>query len=100
MRKSFKELARTTEPGAAGRVEVFVRMAGRAGPVRAFALALVAICAATLPARTTKKTQEPDYSAFRHKLSKDDQVLHALDRLTFGPRRGEVESLRKMGLKK
>jgi uncharacterized protein (DUF1800 family) len=68
--------------------------------LKSFSLALFAICAATLPARTAKKTQEPDYSAFRRKLSKDDQILHALDRLTFGPRKGDAEAVRKIGLKR
>jgi uncharacterized protein (DUF1800 family) len=34
------------------------------------------------------------------KLSKDDQVIHALNRLTFGPRPGDVETVRKVGVKK
>src|SRR6266403_565116 len=34
------------------------------------------------------------------KLSKDDQVVHALNRLTFGPRPGDVEAVRKLGVKK
>ena len=34
------------------------------------------------------------------KLSKDEQVIHALNRLTFGPRTGDVEAVRKMGVKK
>src|SRR5258708_33205508 len=34
------------------------------------------------------------------KLSKDDQVIHALNRVTFGPRPGDVEAVRKMGVKK
>ncbi len=34
------------------------------------------------------------------KLSKDDQVVHALNRLTFGPRPGDVDAVRKMGVKK
>src|ERR1035437_5496637 len=34
------------------------------------------------------------------KLSKDEQVIHALNRLTFGPRAGDVEAVRKMGVKK
>ncbi len=33
------------------------------------------------------------------KLSKDEQVLHALNRLTFGPRAGDVEAVGKMGVK-
>jgi hypothetical protein len=32
------------------------------------------------------------------KLSKDDQVIHALNRLTFGPRPGDVETVRKIGV--
>jgi len=34
------------------------------------------------------------------KLSKDEQVVHALNRVTFGPRPGDVEAVRKMGVKK
>ena len=56
-------------------------------------------CALALPARTIKKTAA-DYSQFKKQLSKDDQVIHALDRLTFGPKPGDVEMVRKMGLKK
>ena len=63
-----------------------------------FAFALF-FCALALPARTAKKPQT-DYSQFKNKLSKDDQILHALDRLTFGPKPGDVETVRKMGLKK
>lgn len=37
---------------------------------------------------------------FQKKLSKDDQILHALNRLTFGPRPGDVERVKRMGLKK
>ena len=62
-------------------------------------LALTFFCAVALPANTKKKTTL-DYSQFQHKLSKDRQILHALDRLTFGPRRGDVEAVKKLGLKK
>jgi uncharacterized protein (DUF1800 family) len=59
----------------------------------------VFLFAATLGAK--KKTDAADdYSLFQKKLSKDEQVLHALDRLTFGPRPGDVEAVKKMGLKK
>lgn len=34
------------------------------------------------------------------KLSTDEQVIHALNRLTFGPRPGDAEAVRKMGVKK
>ena len=37
---------------------------------------------------------------FQKKLNKDDQILHAVDRLTFGPRPGDVAMVKKMGLKK
>ena len=37
---------------------------------------------------------------FNQPLSKDQEILHALNRLTFGPRPGDVEAVRKMGLKK
>jgi len=42
----------------------------------------------------------PDYSQFNRSLLKDQEILHALNRLTFGPRPGDVEAVRKMGLKK
>ena len=57
---------------------------------------LAVICAAAiLPAVTAP----PDYSAFSKKLDHDQQVLHALDRLGFGPRPGDVEAVNRMGLK-
>ncbi|MBZ5610162.1 MAG: DUF1800 domain-containing protein [Acidobacteriia bacterium] len=37
---------------------------------------------------------------FQKKLTKDEQILHALDRLTFGPRPGDVARVKKMGVKK
>jgi uncharacterized protein (DUF1800 family) len=63
------------------------------------ALALAFFCAVLLPASTKKKTSA-DYTQFQHKLSKDQQIVHVLDRLTFGPRPGDVEAVKKMGLKK
>jgi uncharacterized protein (DUF1800 family) len=41
-----------------------------------------------------------DYGQFEKPLNKDQEILHALNRLTFGPRPGDVEAVRKMGLKK
>src|ERR1700688_1141428 len=56
-----------------------------------------ALCwTAALPARN----QGPDYGAFDKGLPKDQQILHALDRLSYGPRPGDVEAVKKMGLKK
>src|SRR5579862_9592897 len=58
---------------------------------------LLAFPAAAKP----KKTKPADESKlFQKKLSKDDQILHALDRLTFGPRPGDVDRVKRMGLKK
>ncbi len=36
----------------------------------------------------------------RGRISEDDRIAHALDRLTFGARPGELETVRKTGLKK
>jgi uncharacterized protein (DUF1800 family) len=37
---------------------------------------------------------------FDKKLSKDQQIIHALNRLTFGPRPGDIEEVRRVGLEK
>ena len=66
-----------------------------------FAVSTLLWCTvAVVAGRTSKPKPQPDYTAFRHKLSKDEQIVHALDRLTFGPRPGDVEAVRKLGLKK
>jgi uncharacterized protein (DUF1800 family) len=66
---------------------------------KSLVLALTVLCAA-VPAWTTKKKTEVDAKRFQEKLTKDEQILHALDRLTFGPRPGDVEIVKKMGVKK
>jgi uncharacterized protein (DUF1800 family) len=66
---------------------------------KSLVLALSIVCAA-VPAWTTKKKAEVDTKRFAEKLNKDEQILHALDRLTFGPRPGDVEAVKKMGVKK
>jgi uncharacterized protein (DUF1800 family) len=58
-----------------------------------------------LPAASGKAPKPADEAKiqaklFQKKLSKDDQILHALDRLTFGPRPGDVARVKKIGLKK
>jgi uncharacterized protein (DUF1800 family) len=55
-----------------------------------------------LPATAKPKKPKPvnENKLFQKKLSKDEQVLHALDRLTFGPRPGDVERVKRIGLKK
>src|SRR5580698_7132426 len=72
----------------------------RRSVVCCLAVSATLVCAVSLAARTTKKPASADYSQFQRKLSKDQQVLHALDRLTFGPRPGDVETVKKMGVKK
>jgi uncharacterized protein (DUF1800 family) len=37
---------------------------------------------------------------FGKRIAKQDEALHALNRLTFGPRSGDVDKLQKMGVKK
>jgi uncharacterized protein (DUF1800 family) len=56
----------------------------------------------SLPAAAKPKKIKPvdENKLFQKKLSKDDQILHALDRLTFGPRPGDVARVKKIGLKK
>jgi uncharacterized protein (DUF1800 family) len=56
----------------------------------------------SLPVAAKPKKIKPadENKLFQKKLSKDDQMLHALDRLTFGPRPGDVARLKKIGLKK
>src|SRR5450432_683312 len=70
----------------------------------AWALALVLSLPIAGLAKSPKPPKPDDAQQqaklFQKKLSKDDQILHALDRLTFGPRPGDVERLKKMGLKK
>jgi uncharacterized protein (DUF1800 family) len=44
--------------------------------------------------------QEPSKARFDKKLSPDRQILQALNRLTFGPRPGDVEEVRRMGVQK
>jgi uncharacterized protein (DUF1800 family) len=57
---------------------------------------LAAALALVLPIVSAPKEDK----LFQKKLGGNDQILHALDRLTFGPRPGDVERLKKIGLKK
>src|SRR6202162_706223 len=54
-----------------------------------------------LPIASSPKSTKPAQNdkLFQKSLNKNDQILHALDRLTFGPRPGDVEHLKKIGLK-
>jgi len=69
----------------------------------AFALAACLAIQSTAAAKSPKK--QPNEAAqqaklFQKKLNKDDQVLHAVDRLTFGPRPGDVREVKRLGLKR
>jgi uncharacterized protein (DUF1800 family) len=66
---------------------------------KSLVLGLSMLCVA-VPAWTAKKKADVDAKRFQEKLSKDEQILHSLDRLTFGPRPGDVEIVKKMGVKK
>ena len=63
------------------------------------ALGAVLLAAATLPAGNIKNPA-PDYSQFEKKTSKDQAILHALNRLAYGPRPGDVAAVKKMGVEK
>jgi uncharacterized protein (DUF1800 family) len=55
-----------------------------------------------VPVAAKPKKPKPanDEKLFQKKLSKDDQLVHALDRLTFGPTPGDLERVKRIGLKK
>ena len=56
----------------------------------------------SFPAAAKPKKPKPanDSKLFQKKLSKDEQILHALGRLTFGPRPSDIDRMKRMGLKK
>jgi uncharacterized protein (DUF1800 family) len=62
--------------------------------MKKFGIALTLASIAAVAAYST------DYTQFNQSLSKDQEILHALNRITFGPRPGDVEAVQKMGLKK
>ncbi len=51
-------------------------------------------------AKPKRPKQADDNKLFQKKLSKDEQILHAVGRLTFGPRPGDIDRVKRMGLKK
>jgi uncharacterized protein (DUF1800 family) len=74
--------------------------------MRTWALLAVGMGTAGLLAFAAGKTKTPVIDAarqaklFQKKLNNDQQILQALDRLTFGPRPGDVAQVKKMGVKK
>jgi uncharacterized protein (DUF1800 family) len=75
------------------------------GSHAAFALsvALVAIAASfaagAKPPKSTPKTNPAQYAAFAEPLNDEEQIRHALNRLTFGARPGDVTEVEHMGLR-
>ena len=62
------------------------------------AVICVALCAG-IPLHAGKKSTGPA-AQFRQQIRKQDRIAQALNRLTFGPRPGDAERVRAMGLKK
>ncbi len=58
-------------------------------------VALLSVCVVAVPAIGSGAARP-----FSGKLSKDEKILQALNRLTFGPRPGDAQRVRAMGLKK
>lgn len=61
---------------------------------------LLSAASTTGAAKRSTDAQKRQAALFQKKLPKDQQILHALDRLTFGPRPGDIEQVKKTGLKK
>ena len=60
-------------------------------------VSLVAVMLAVLPAASKKPDAE---QSFRNALPKDQRLTHAVERLSFGARPGDLERIRKMGLER
>src|SRR6266851_1956780 len=57
--------------------------------------------ASSAPAKDKKVKQDPALKGLPiTELSADEAILHALNRLAYGPRPGDVERVRQMGLAK
>lgn len=59
-----------------------------------------AALAAKPPKKIKPSANPPQYIAFSKRLNQTEQVHHALERLTFGPRPGDSARLQEIGLKK
>ena len=67
------------------------------GPVAAL-LSLSLLCPATPAAAATPGTETSRSTFQSTQLQGDTRILHALNRFTFGPRPGDLEAVRSMGL--
>ena len=66
-----------------------------------FAVVLLPLSAGPKKLKAIKPTANPpQYLAFSKLLPEDEQFQHALDRLTFGPRPGDLDRIRQIGLQK
>jgi uncharacterized protein (DUF1800 family) len=70
--------------------------------MRSWVLAAILILPVLASSKPSKEAEEAKRQAklYQKKLSKDQQIVHALDRLTFGPKPGDLAHVKKMGLKK
>jgi len=68
--------------------------------VRATPLRKLLLPTFLLPVLIFAAAKNDPFRLFEKKLGGDKKPLHALNRLTFGPRPGDVDAVRKMGLKK
>ena len=68
--------------------------------MRKFLTVSMLVIAALFVASAAKTKSTNDYSAFKRKLTKEDQLIHAVNRLTYGPRPGDREAATQLGLKK
>jgi uncharacterized protein (DUF1800 family) len=66
------------------------------GPIAALMCASLFIPSIPAPAETAHPTARPAYQSGQ--LHGDERILHALNRFTFGPRPGDLEAVRAMGL--
>ena len=60
--------------------------------------AIALACALAVPALSVKKKPVTPEPAAIPQMSDDQRILHALNRLAYGPRPGDVEAVKKMGL--
>src|SRR5260370_38341426 len=60
------------------------------------------VCLAAVPGISgySKKKNADEGRQFQHPLTSDEKILQALNRLTFGPRPGDIRAVKTMGLKK
>jgi len=70
--------------------------------MRSWVLAAILILPGLASPKPSKEGDDAKRQAklFQKKISKDQQIVHALDRLTFGPKPGDVAHVKKVGLKK